>query len=70
MLDVIERFLALPVDERCNFRLGRRANIYRTLDDMKNPELFRRVDMAMKEISKSHTGGMEGFISELTKQYI
>jgi hypothetical protein len=70
MLKVIERFFDLSADERCNFRLGRRTNIYRTLDDIKRPELFRRVDEAMKVISKTHRGGMEEFISELTKQYI
>jgi radical SAM superfamily enzyme YgiQ (UPF0313 family) len=70
MLKVIERFFELSADERCNFRLGRRTNIYRHLDDMKRPELFRRVEEAMKMISTSHRGGMEGFISDLTKQYI
>ena len=36
MLAVIDRYLALPVREKANFRLGRRAGVYRSLDDLSN----------------------------------
>lgn len=70
MLAVIDRFLTLPPGERSNFRFGRRANVYHTLDDMNNPRLYQQVDRALKQIMQSHEEDLEEVIAELTKQYI
>ncbi|MDD1762890.1 MAG: radical SAM protein, partial [Methanothrix sp.] len=43
LLAVIDRFLALTPEERCNFRLGRRANVYRTLEDMEDQARYASV---------------------------
>jgi biotin synthase-like enzyme len=70
MLEVIDRFLQLTPEEKCNFRLGRRANVYRTLDDMKDPELYRQVEVALKQIMGPDGEGLEKVIADLTKRYI
>jgi len=70
MLAVIDRFLQLSPEEKCNFRLGRRANVYRTLDDMKDPELYQQVEGALKQIMGPEGEGLEKVIADLTKRYI
>ena len=50
MTGVIDRYLTLPEDERLNYRLGRRAGVYRKLDDLNNPALFQRVQDFLEKI--------------------
>ena len=70
MLAVMDRFLALPFDEKCNFRLGRRTNIYRTLADLNNPVLYQQVDRALKQIMAPDGDGLEEVIDELSKRFV
>lgn len=70
MLAVIDRFLGLSLDEKRNFILGRRANMYRVLDDMKDPNLYAQVDAALRRLTKSDGDGLEEVIAELTRRYI
>ena len=70
MLAVINRYLALSRPERDNFRLGRRAGYYRSLDDMENPELRSRVDAIMRRIEKQHPGELDRIISELMESFL
>lgn len=70
MLKVIDRFLELSFTEQCNFRLGRRANVYHCLDDMNDSNLYGKVDRALKQIMQPKGEGLEEVIAELTKSYI
>jgi len=70
MLAAIDRYLAMSLEERNNFRLGRRAGYYRTLDDMLNPELRTRVNGIMQRIEKENPGGLDPVISELMDGFI
>jgi radical SAM superfamily enzyme YgiQ (UPF0313 family) len=70
MLATIDRYLALSLDERNNFRLGRRAGYYRALDDMLNPELRTRVNSIMQRIEKEHPEGLDPVISELMEGFL
>jgi biotin synthase-like enzyme len=65
MLAVIDRYLALPAAERANFRLGRRAGVYRSLDDLSNAELHTQVEMAMTRIELQSPGGLDRAVSDL-----
>lgn len=69
MLGVIDRYLSLPAEGRANFRLGRRAGIYRSLDDLSNPELRVRVDRMLAKI-ESEQLGLEKVLSDLTESFI
>jgi hypothetical protein len=60
----------MSLEERNNFRLGRRAGYYRTLDDMLNPELRTRVNGIMQRIEKENPGGLDPVISELMDGFI
>jgi len=70
MLAVIDRFLGLSPEDKHNFMLGRRTNVYRTLDDMNDPGLYRQVDAALRRITKPDGSGLDEVIAELTKRYI
>jgi radical SAM superfamily enzyme YgiQ (UPF0313 family) len=70
MLAVIAQYLALSAEEKENFRLGRRAGIYRFLSDLQNPELHNEVEKAIKRIKEETPGGIEAVISELMSSFI
>jgi hypothetical protein len=70
MLESIDRYLALPPTERENFRLGRRAGYYRTLDDMANPDLRARIDQIRTRIEQEHPGKLDQVISDLMEGFI
>jgi len=70
MLAVIDRYLALDLPERENFRLGRRGGYYRALDDMNNTELRARVDQIRKRIEDERPGQFEQVISDLMESFI
>ena len=50
MLAIVDRFLALPPDERLLFTVGRRLNIFFFLDDLKKPELHRKAEKSLQMI--------------------
>jgi len=70
MLALIDQYLALSEEEKENFRLGRRAGIYRFLSHLQNPELHNEVEKAIKRIKEESPGGIEGVISEMMSSFI
>ena len=70
MLATIDRYLAMSLEERNNFRLGRRARYYRKLDDMLNSELHTRVNSILQRIEKEQPGSFDLVISELMESFI
>jgi hypothetical protein len=70
MLAVIDRYLALPMREKTNFRLGRRAGVYRSLDDLSNRELHSQVEKAMSRIESESPGGLDQAISDMMESFI
>lgn len=70
MLSVIDRYLSLSEEEKRNFKLGRRAGLYRSLKDLTNPSLRSEVDRALRKIDHNDPKGLERVLSELTDAYI
>jgi len=70
MLAVIDRFQALPAEERTNFRIGRRAGIYTYLDELHDSRKHMAVEQIIDRLSqgnhqvdeKAVYKMMEGFI--------
>ena len=50
MLSTIDRFLALPTNEKLLFTVGRRLNIFFLLDDLKKPELHQEAEKNLQQI--------------------
>ncbi|MCX5719855.1 MAG: radical SAM protein, partial [Nitrospirae bacterium] len=70
MLNVIDRYLALPFEEKMMFNLGRRMNLFRRLDDLSNPYRREIVSEAMKKISPDIPERLDKMIQELRGNYI
>jgi radical SAM superfamily enzyme YgiQ (UPF0313 family) len=70
MLAIIDRYLALPKEERLLFRLGRRGGALRSLDELDNPLLRARLEQARRELASQGHGDLEEIITELGDQYI
>lgn len=50
MLSTIDRFLALPANEKLLFTVGRRLNIFFLLDDLKKPKQCQKAQECMEQI--------------------
>jgi hypothetical protein len=70
MLDVIDRYLALPDEERLLFRLGRRGGALNSSDDLQSPETRARLERARRDLEAETGMDIEHFITELGDQYI
>ena len=70
MIGVIDRYLALPEKERLNYRLGRRAGVYRKLDDLKNPLLFQQVQAFLDKVGAASPHKVEESIAGFMERYI
>lgn len=70
MLAVIDRYLALPLEEKLLFRLGRRGGALRTLDDLNDPSMRQRLEFGMRDLVSQVDGDLEKLITELGDQYI
>jgi len=69
MLGYISRYLAMPPEERLNFRLGRRMGYYTGLDDSSNPHKRRRIEQIMKGM-RDRGEDIEEAIFNLKKRFL
>ncbi len=70
MLEVIDRYLAMPSSERLLFRLGRRGGALRSLDDLGQSAIRQRLERAAQDLTVQTGGNLEAVITELADQYI
>ena len=70
MLALIDRYLAMPAEEKLLFRLGRRGGALRSLDDLADPLMRQRLQSAISDLVFRTGSDLEGLITELGDQYI
>jgi len=70
MLASIDRFQALPAEERTNFRIGRRVGIYSQLDDLYNLRKHQLVEQIIHKLSRGSNQVDEKTIYALTEGFI
>lgn len=70
ILSVIDRFLSLSEEERLVFRFGRRAGIYRSLDDLRDDLTYFRIKRTIRDMEAKERGSVERTISMLLENYI
>jgi radical SAM superfamily enzyme YgiQ (UPF0313 family) len=70
MLATIDRYLALSPKEKAIFRLGRRAGIYRSMDDLSKSELKFQLEETLKRIEREKPGGIDQVLSDLMESFI
>ncbi|MCX5996282.1 MAG: radical SAM protein [Chloroflexi bacterium] len=69
-LDTVNRYLALPLRERLNYRLGRRSGLYEKLNDIYDAEKYRRIDEAMSRVGANTSEKVDELIDEIKKRFI
>jgi radical SAM superfamily enzyme len=72
MLKVIQSYQQLPEKDRIIYRLGRRAGVYRSIEDLsRDPETYQKISRLIQEIENSEgAAGVERYISEMVDRYI
>jgi hypothetical protein len=72
MLKVIQSYQQLAEKERIIFRLGRRAGVYHSIEDLRrDPETHQKISRLIQEIEDSEGAtGVEQYISEMVDRYI
>ena len=70
MLAGLDAYLFLSEEERLIYRFGRRAGVYRSVRDLGDGPMRKKVENALEEVRKSHPQGIESFLNEVVNQYI
>jgi len=70
MLGALDAYLHLSEEERLIYRFGRRGGAYRSVRDMKDMVLRKKIEKAIVDVRATHPEGIETFLSELVDQYI
>ncbi len=70
ILSVIDRYFALNEQQRLVYRMGRRAGIYRSTDDLSDVVTYGRVERAIREMEGKGPGSVEQHLSLLLETYI
>jgi hypothetical protein len=68
-LNIINKYLSLPHEERLNFRLGRRAGVYNTLADLSDSYRHDKIEQAIKQLG-AQGDNVEEVISKLKDNFI
>ena len=68
MLQVIDRYLAWPAEQRLRFRVGRRLGYLRNLDDLEDLNLRLRIDHTIEEVRGSLPEEKAGDSQEIEKE--
>lgn len=70
MLGVIDRYLALPDEERFVFRLGRRKGLYRRLDDLADRGVYMRLQPLVAKYLSSGPAQMDRDLDRMRQSFI
>lgn len=70
MLSVINEYLSLNEEQRLIYRFGRRAGMYRSIDDLMDELTYLRIKKTINEIEQREPGSIEKTLSLLLENYI
>jgi radical SAM superfamily enzyme YgiQ (UPF0313 family) len=70
MLAVIDEYLALPDRERLLYNLGRRGQVYRSVRDLADMGLRRRVEAALDRLIAEHPHDLDRVFNNLRNEFI
>ncbi|MBW2058491.1 MAG: radical SAM protein [Deltaproteobacteria bacterium] len=70
MIALIDRYLSLPARDRLAFKVGRRAGLYRRLDDLRDSERRLRVEEIIGRLDQRGEGKAEESLRALMNRFI
>jgi radical SAM superfamily enzyme len=68
-LNVIDKYLSLPDEERLNFRVGRRTGLYNRLNDLSDNYKHNKIEQAIEHL-KAQDSDVEEAIVKLKNSFI
>ena len=69
-LDAVERYLGMPLKERLNYRLGRRAGLYEKLNDIYDAAKYDKIATAMQRVGADTAEKVDELIEGMKKRFI
>jgi hypothetical protein len=69
-LDAVNGYLNMPLRDRLNFRLGRRAGLYENLNDIYNAGKYQRVDEALTRVGADTEEKVDELIIGIKERFI
>lgn len=69
-LDTIDRYLSMPLQDRLNFRVGRRAGIYEKLNDIFDTAKYQKVEEAVKRVGAETPEKVDTLVEGLKQRFI
>jgi hypothetical protein len=70
MLSAADRYLDLPEEERMIYKVGRWGGAYRRVDDLRDPELKRKIQEVIHQWNLETPRQLDEIIKEIADQYI
>ena len=70
MLSVADRYLDLEEEERIIYKVGRWGGAFRSLDDLRDPEIRSRIEEVIHQWNLETSGQVDEIIKEMADQYI
>lgn len=70
LLDIIDRFFALPPEERLVFRVGRRKGLFRKLDDLSDRRTYLWIKHIVDQYQSTDPGQLERDLRDLMDSFI
>lgn len=69
-LKTVGSYLSMPLKERLNFRIGRRAGIYERLNDLFDADKYQRVEEAMKRVGADTEEKVDELVEGIKRRFI
>jgi radical SAM superfamily enzyme YgiQ (UPF0313 family) len=70
LLGIIDRYLSLPEAERLIFKFGRRAGVYRSLDELQEVEPHQRIERAIGRLGEMEPQKIEMTLRSMMDNFI
>jgi len=70
MLSVADRYLDLEEEERIIYKVGRWGGAYRSIDDLRDPEIRGKIEQVIHQWNLKIPGQLDEIIKEIVDQYI
>ncbi len=70
LLGIIDRYFAMPEEDRLVFRLGRRRGLYRSLDDLSDSDAYRQLKQAVERYQRDEPGKLDRDLDRIRQNFI
>jgi len=70
LLGIIDRYFAMPEEDRLVFRLGRRRGLYRSLDDLSDSNTYQQLKQAVERYQREEPGKLDRDLDRIRQNFI